>query len=182
MVNKVMRIYRHNVIYCRKELQMRILMSDYDPFKSANFIPIESKTQRTKAAAESGSCIIVTTSGMLTGGPVIYYLQRLAGNPINKVILVGYQAEGTPGRALQDGAKRLKLDKYNVDIRCVVDSQHLSAHADRPQLEMTIKRTLGLKNVFIMHGINVFKSEELREDIANKYRAVVPKIGESFDV
>ena len=181
MVNKVMRIYRHNVIYCRKELQMRILMSDYDPFKSANFIPIESKVQRSKAASEGESCIIVTTSGMLTGGPVIYYLQRLAGNPVNKVILVGYQAEGTPGRALQDGAKRLRLDRYNVDIRCHVDSQHLSAHADRPQLEMMIKRVQGLRNVFIMHG-EQSKSEELRADIANKFRAVVPKIGESYEV
>jgi uncharacterized protein len=181
MINKAMRIHRHNVIYCRKELQMRILMSDYDPFKSSNFIPIESKTQRAKAVSDDESCIIVTTSGMLTGGPVIYYLQRLAGNSTNKVILVGYQAEGTPGRMLQDGAKKLKLDKYNVDIRLSVESQHLSAHADRPQLEMMIKKVVGLKNVFIMHG-EKSKSEELRSDISGKYRAVVPKNEESYEV
>ena len=181
MINKAMRIHRHNVIYCRKELQMKILMSDYDPFKSSNFVPIESKTQRSKVVSTDESCIIVTTSGMLTGGPVIYYLQRLASNPINKVILVGYQAEGTQGRLLQDGAKRIKLDKYNVDIKLVVESHHLSAHADRPQLEAIISRVQGLKNVFIMHG-EKSKSEELREDISGKYKAIVPKNGESFDI
>jgi uncharacterized protein len=181
MINKAMRIHRHNVIFCRKELQMRILMSDYDPFKSSNFIPIESRTQRTKVVSEHESSIIVTTSGMLTGGPVIYYLQRLAGNPINKVILVGYQAEGTPGRLLQDGAKKLKLDKYNVDIKLNVEMQHLSAHADRPQLERLIKSVTGLKNVYIMHG-EKSKSEELKEGISDKFHAVVPKNGESFEV
>ena len=49
MINKAMRIHRHNVIYCRKELQSRILMSDYDPFKSDNFIP-----SRKQAAAQQG--------------------------------------------------------------------------------------------------------------------------------
>lgn len=181
MINKAMRIHRHNVIYCRKELQMRILMSDYDPFKSSNFVPIESKTQRTKVVTEDESSIIVTTSGMLTGGPVVYYLQRLASNPINKVILVGYQSEGTPGRMLQDGVKRIKFDKYNVDIKLNVETQHLSAHADRPQLERLIKSINGLRNVFIMHG-EKSKSEELREGIANKYRAVVPKNLDSYDV
>lgn len=183
MINKAMRIHRHNVIYCRKELQSRILMSDYDPFKSSNFIPVESKAQRSKAASEDISSIIVTTSGMLTGGPVIYYLSKLAGNPANKVILVGYQAEGTPGRALKEGVKRLRLDngKITVDIRLVVDAQHLSAHADRPQLEMMIKKVNGLKNLFIMHG-EKSKSEELRADVGGKYNAVVPKNGDSYEV
>jgi uncharacterized protein len=181
MINKAMRIHRHNVIYCRKELQRRILMSDYDPFKSSNFIPIESKTQRAKAVSTDESCIIVTTSGMLTGGPVIFYLSKLAGISTNKVILVGYQAEGTPGRQLQEGAKRIRFDKTVINIGLTVESQHLSAHADRPQLELMIKKINGLKNVFIMHG-EKSKSEELREDISSKYKAIVPKNEESFEV
>ncbi len=181
MINKAMRIHRHNVIYCRKELQMRILMSDYDPFKSSNFIPVESKSQRSKIVNEDESCIIVTTSGMLTGGPVIYYLSKLAGNSTNKVILVGYQAEGTPGRMLQEGAKKIRLDRSMVNIALTVESQHLSAHADRPQLELMIKKVNGLKNVFIMHG-EKSKSEELRQDISGKYNAIVPKNGESYEV
>ncbi|MDE1871375.1 MAG: MBL fold metallo-hydrolase [Candidatus Micrarchaeota archaeon] len=181
MINKAMRIHRHNVIFCRKELQMRILMSDYDPFKSSNFVPVDSKSQRSKIVNEEESCIIVTTSGMLTGGPVIYYLQKLAGNSTNKVILVGYQAEGTPGRQLQDGVKRIKLDKYNVEVKLSVESHHLSAHADRRQLETMIGKVSGLKNVFIMHG-EKSKSEDLRSSISGKYKAIVPRNGESYEI
>lgn len=181
MINKAMRIHRHNVIFCRKELQMRILMSDYDPFKSSNFVPVESKSQRSKIVNSDESCIIVTTSGMLTGGPIIYYLQRLAGNSTNKVILVGYQAEGTPGRQLQDGAKRIRLDKHNIEIKLSVESHHLSAHADRRQLETMISKINGLKNVFIIHGERS-KSEDLKESISKKYRAVVPRNGESYEI
>ena len=181
MINKAMRIHRHNVIFCRKELQMRILMSDYDPFKSSNFVPVENKSLRSKIVNDEGSAIIVTTSGMITGGPIMYYLARLGGNSMNKLILVGYQAEGTPGRMLQDGAKKIKLDDKEVRIGLSVETQHLSAHADRPQLEMLIKRVNGLRNVFIMHG-EKSKSEELREDIADKYRAIVPKNLDSYDI
>src|SRR5208337_909153 len=100
MINKANRIYRHNVIYCRDELQKRILMSDYDPFRSPNFFPIESKQARAKVISEKESSIIVTTGGMLSGGPVLFYLSKLGTNNTNKMILVGYQGEGTPGRAL----------------------------------------------------------------------------------
>jgi uncharacterized protein len=181
MINKVMRIHRHNVIYCRKELQKRILMSDYDPFKSSNFVPVESKSQRSKVVNEDESCIIVTTSGMLTGGPVVYYLSRLAGNPINKVILVGYQAEGTPGRLLQEGAKTLKLDKFNVEIRLKVESQHFSAHADRPQLEMLLKKVNGLRNIFLVHG-EPSKLGEFRDDLSRKYHVTVPRLEHEYEV
>ncbi len=181
MINKAMRIHRHNVIYCRKELQMKILMSDYDPFKSSNFTPVESRSQRGKIVNEDGSSIIVTTSGMLTGGPVIYYLSKLGGNSMNKMILVGYQAEGTPGRALQEGARRLRLDNKNMEIGLTVESEHFSAHADRPQLERLIKSVHGLKTVFIIHG-EKRKSEELKEGISKNYNAIVPRNEMEYEV
>jgi predicted metal-dependent RNase len=181
MINKAMRIHRHNVIYCRQELQRRILMSDYDPFKSSNFIPVESKAQRSKVAAEGGSAIIVTTSGMITGGPVMYYLAKLGGNPANKLILVGYQAEGTPGRQIKDGVKRVKLDNTMVNIGLTVESSHLSAHADRGQLEKLIKSVHGLKTIFIIHGESG-KSEELKEDMSKNYHAIVPKRDIEYEV
>ncbi len=181
MINKVMRIYRHNVIYCKKELQMRILMSDYDPFKSSNFVPIESKAQRTKVAASDEACIIVTTSGMLTGGPVLYYLQRLGHNSTNKMIFVGYQADATLGRKIQEGAREVKIDGKNVKLNLAIENAHMSAHADRRQLETYIKKVNGLRNVFIMHG-EKSKSEELREWASRKYKAIVPRNEETYEI
>jgi hypothetical protein len=181
MINKAMRIHRHNVIYCRDELQRKILMSESDPFKSSNFFPVESRQARSKVVTEEGASIIVTTSGMLTGGPIVYYLQKLGGNPANKVILVGYQAQGTPGSALLGGASTLKFEKATVSIKLEVRSYHLSAHVDRPHLEMLIKSIKTLKNVFIIHG-EKNKSEELSGDIQKSFSVIVPRLGEEFDV
>ncbi len=181
MINKSMRIHRHNVIYCRKELQRKILMSDSDPFKSSNFFPIETRQARSKAASEETASIIVTTSGMLKGGPVIFYLRKLAGNPGNKIVVVGYQAEGTPGRALKNGATALKFENVTVPIKLEVRSYHLSGHADRPHLEAMIRSIKMLKNVFIIHG-EKGKSEALSNDIQKNFRVIVPGLGEEYDV
>ncbi len=179
MIQKVMKIHRHNVIYCRKELQSRILMSDFDPFKSDNFSYIEKKSMRNTVVTSDDSSIVVTTSGMLSGGPIMYYLQKMANNPLNKLILVGYQGDGTLGRQLQDGAKKVNVDGKDVNVQMDVEMYHMSAHADRKQLETIPKKINGLKNVFIVHGEQT-KSESLRDALKDHYNAVVPKPGEHF--
>jgi predicted metal-dependent RNase len=181
MINKTMRIHRHNVIFCRKELQMRILMSDYDPFRSPNFTPIESRQQREKTGKIDQSCIVVTTSGMITGGPVLYYLTKWGGNPANKLILIGYQPRGTRGRQLQDGERELNIDRKKVKIALKVETFHMSAHADRKQLEMIPKKIKGLKHIFLVHG-EPDKMEDLKSYLSAKYRVTIPKLGESYSI
>lgn len=179
-IGKVLRIHRHNVIFCRKEIQSKILMSDYDPFKSDNFVMVEAKSMRNKIV-DGEACIIVTTAGMLTGGPVVFYLKKLAGDSLNKLILVGFQPEGTSGRALQDGAKEIDFHDSRLKISLAVEVFHMSAHADRKQLEMIPKKITGLKNIYIVHGEKK-KSESLQEVLSKRYHVVVPKIGESFNI
>lgn len=183
MIGKVMRIYRHNVIYCKDEVQKRILMSEDDPFKSKNFIIVAGKAARDRAIKSDGSCIIVTTSGMLKGGPVLRYMEKLAGDPNNKMIIVGYQAVGTPGRELQDGAREVQIGdaKSKMDIRLKVDSFHLSAHADRPQLLKLVTKVKGLKTIFIDHGEET-KSKELHETLKKSYDARLPALSTPYEV
>ncbi|HVC57950.1 MAG TPA: MBL fold metallo-hydrolase RNA specificity domain-containing protein [Candidatus Acidoferrales bacterium] len=182
MINKALRIHRHNVIYCRKELQSRILMSDFDPFKSDNFFPVEKKGVREKIVSEDQSSIIVTTSGMLTGGPIMFYLTKMSGNSMNKMILVGYQASGTLGRQIQEGAKTISVNHKKVDVQMTVEAYHLSAHADRPQLDKMIKSVEGLKNIYIVHGEKT-KTEEFKTDLATlKYNAILPRLGGEYDL
>ncbi|MCL4403707.1 MBL fold metallo-hydrolase [Candidatus Marsarchaeota archaeon] len=176
MINKITRIHRHNILSCRKELQMKILVSEYDPFKSNNYKPVEKKQSRMKVIRDGEPKIIVTTSGMLSGGPVLEYLTHMARNPLNKLLMVGYQAKGTLGNELQNGAKEVEIDKKKVAIKLKVETFHLSAHADRPQLLNLLTKVKGLKNVFIVHG-EKSKSEQFREDISKKYKATVPSIG-----
>ncbi|MEM0154739.1 MAG: MBL fold metallo-hydrolase [Methanothrix sp.] len=184
MISKAMRIHRHNVIYCRKELQRRILMSDADPFKSENFIPVEKKSTRTRIATNDESSIIVTTSGMLSGGPIMYYLTKMSGNSLNKMILVGYQAEGTMGRAMQEGAREITINDSKIRVEMAVETYHMSAHADRKQLESIPGKIADLKRIFIVHGERG-KSEYLKsrlEELPKKYEVTVPNLGDSFEV
>ncbi len=179
-IGKVLRIHRHNVIYCREEIQRKILMSDYDPFKSENFVFVEAKTMRDKII-NGGPCIIVTTSGMLSGGPVVFYLKKLAGDKLNKLILVGYQANGTEGRDLLDGAKEIDFHDTRLQIRLGVEMTPMSAHADRKQLESIPKHIKGLKSIFLVHG-EKSKMDEMKEVYQKAgYKTMIPKIGETFD-
>jgi predicted metal-dependent RNase len=181
MISKVLRIHRHNVIYCRKEIQSKILMSDYDPFKSDNFIIVDKKNIRKHIIEEKQSSIIVTTSGMLTGGPVVGYLKSLAGNPINKLILVGYQPEGSAGRELQDGVKEIDFHNTRLKINLAVDVHHMSAHADRKQLEQIPTKIFGLKKIFLVHG-EQSKLNDLQEAFSKKFETIIPKPLETFDI
>ena len=181
MVNKAMRIHRHNVIYCRDELQKRILLNDDDPFKSKNFIQVEGIAARKKIIQSQESSIIVTTSGMLSGGPVLKYLTGMAEDEKNKLILVGYQAEGTKGRALSEGAKRLEIDGKDIGINLAVEQYRLSAHADRPQLSNLISKVEGLEDLFVIHG-EPSKSRELASSVDRKYKVHVPELRNSFGI
>ncbi|MCL5092979.1 MAG: MBL fold metallo-hydrolase [Candidatus Marsarchaeota archaeon] len=181
MINKAMRIHRHNVIYCKKELQSKILMSDYDPFKSDNFEMVEKKGTRTRIVNDDQSSIIVTTSGMITGGPIMFYLSKLASNSMNKMILVGYQAEGTMGRDLQEGAREIEIDNKKIKIEMDVELYHLSAHADRHQLETIPEKISGLKKIFILHG-EITKSSSLKSAFSDRYETIIPKLEESFTI
>jgi hypothetical protein len=181
MVNKAMRIHRHNVIYCRDELQKRILLNDDDPFKSKNFVPVEGVPGRRKIIGSKESAIIVTTSGMLTGGPILKYLTRMAGDEKNKLILVGYQAEGTRGRELVDGAKKLEIDGREVDVGLKVEQYKLSAHADRQQLLHLIEKVQNLEDLFIVHG-EPSKSKELGVAADKNYKIHVPELRNGFGV
>lgn len=181
MINKVMRIHRHNVIYCKKELQMRILMSDSDPFKSENFIPVESKSQRQKIVHSNESSIVVTTSGMITGGPIMFYLPRMAKDKMNTLIIVGYQAVNTLGRVIQDGDKDVEIDGKKVHISMNVRYIRLSAHLDRKQLKSLPNKISGVKKIFLIHG-EATKTETLKEELSKKYDVILPKMGSSYHI
>jgi len=182
MINKALRIYRHNAIYLRKEIQRRILTSDDDPFKSENYRIPERKDRSD--VFEQEKAIIVTTSGMLNGGPVLTYLKKLAPHKQNKIILVGYQAKGTRGRDLLEGADELQIDRQRIPVNLEVDETKFSAHSDQRELLEFVACVKGLKRVFIVHGEKE-KSEQLAEAIHRNHRHLrvdIPKLGEEFSI
>lgn len=129
--------------------------------------------------------IVIAASGMITGGRVLSYLERYIVRPETLVILVGYQAEGTRGRKLLEGAKEIKFygKYYPVNAR-VVQIESLSAHADQKGL----LNWLGVleespQKVFLVHGENQ-AADELRIKIKEKYHfeVGVPYMGQTIEV
>jgi len=188
MVNKMLHIYRHNAVYLKREIQHRILTSEEDPFKSPHFHVPEQKDRSD--VFEAAPCIILTTSGMLKGGPVMRYLEKLGPDPRNKLILVGYQAEGTPGRAILEGEREVELrGGKKVYLRMSVEQAPFTAHADHYELVEFAKGIEGLRKVFIVHGEG-HKGEELAEAIEHATRrqgkpqvtCEAPAIGEEFQL
>jgi metallo-beta-lactamase family protein len=99
-------------------------------------------------------CIIVSASGMVSGGRVLHHLAQRLPDPRNAVILAGFQAQGTRGRALQEGAKSLRLFGQDVLVKAeIVTMGQFSAHAGKSELMRWLK---GLpappKQTYLTHG------------------------------
>lgn len=129
--------------------------------------------------------IVIAGSGMVTGGRVLTYLKQFIDEQATNVLLVGYQAEGTRGRRLLDGAHELKLfGKYYPVKANIAHLESLSAHADQSELMKWLK---GIKNipekVFLVHGeptsLDAFRSK-INDDL--KWRVHVPKLFETIEI
>ena len=125
--------------------------------------------------------IIISSSGMAEGGRVLYHLQRLLPDPRNTVVLTGYQAGGTRGRALEDGAHTVKINGRYVPVKAEIVRDHeFSVHGDASDL-LDWLRALGREpeTVFVTHGEPAAAATFARriEDELG-WVAVVPRFGE----
>lgn len=175
MIGKAMRIYRHNAINANDDIKNRILMSEDDPFKSPNFHYSQTKNKEDVLKEPS---IIVSTSGMITGGPVLFYLDKLGNDPKNTMIFVGYQAEGTPGRRILEGDRKLKIGEKEIDLKLRIERVRISGHADFNELQQFVKSIKGLKTIYLMHG----EKSDLKEIFDKKYEVVIPRLLETYGV
>lgn len=124
----------------------------YDIFDNTKFTTTVDQSKRIFDC--NVPCIIISASGMATGGRVLHHLAHYGPDNRNTILLVGYQAVGTRGRALQDGKKELKIHGQIVKIDAEVERlENMSAHADQNEL---IGWLSGFENkpkrVFVVHG------------------------------
>ena len=125
--------------YLGREVRQSILHEGVNPFQSDYFTVVEHPNVRQEII-EGEPCIIMATSGMLEGGPVIEYFKSLADDEKNTVIFVSYQIEGTLGRRVQKGLSEVtmmssegKMDVAKVRLR-VESIEGFSGHSDRRQI------------------------------------------------
>jgi metallo-beta-lactamase family protein len=126
--------------------------------------------------------IIIAGSGMSNGGRILHHEARYLSDPKNEIIFVGYQAQGSLGREILDGATQVKIFNEPVSVRCrVVNIPGYSAHADQPRLLAWLNpMRQTLKKVFVVQGEQQ-SSETLAHKIVDSLAilAEVPKRGES---
>lgn len=144
--------------YLSSDLQNKILHQEKNPFLSDIFTKVKSSEKREQIMS-GGPCIILSTAGMMAGGPILEYFRRLAPDPRNTLIFVGYQCEGSLGRRIQKGWREVPMrnDKgkrevvnVNMDIETV---EGFSAHSDRAQLiDFVRKASPKPKRVICVHG------------------------------
>jgi putative mRNA 3-end processing factor len=132
--------------------------------------------QRQRIAA--GNTVILTTAGMLGGGPVVSYAVQIRTNPTNKITLTGYQVEGTPGRELVETG-RAEFDGRVLPVSAQVEQYDFSAHADQHGL-MSFLGAYDDTRVLVNHGDDCPGfADRLR---AKGYRATAPELGDTLSV
>ena len=141
--------------------------------------PDESKA----LARRHGPMVILSASGMATGGRVLHHLALYAGNHRNMIILTGYQAPGTRGATLASGAPSVRIHGQDVAVHAeVVQLQSASAHADARQLVAWLKTMPHApQQTYIVHG-EIGASDELRKRIRHElgWHSLVPEHGATW--
>ena len=139
MISEATAIHTAFPEYLGREVRQSILHDGINPFESDYFTIVEHPNVRQEII-DGQPCIVMATSGMLEGGPVIEYFKSLADDERNTVIFVSYQIEGTLGRRVQRGLREVtmmtaegKMDVAHVRLR-VESIEGFSGHSDRRQL------------------------------------------------
>jgi metallo-beta-lactamase family protein len=117
------------------DADMKPPQKDVSTFATARFQTVASPQQSKELTASRRSAIVISASGMATGGRVLHHLAAALPEPKNTVLFVGYQAAGTRGRALLEGAPEVKIHGHFIPVRArIARIDSMSAHADRGEI------------------------------------------------
>jgi KH/beta-lactamase-domain protein len=145
--------------YLRDDLRERIFHDDSNPFLADQFNHIDGGEDERQEVADGGPCIILSTSGMMEGGPIMSWLEHIGSDDDSTLVFVGYQAEGTLGSRIQNGRRDIPIGGPNgrgnsLTLKMEVERvDGFSGHADRQGLENFV-RTMNPRpeKVLCVHG------------------------------
>lgn len=143
---------------------------------------------RDRASSESlngrTGILVIAASGMCTGGRIVHHLRHNLGNPATHLLIVGFQAQGTTGRALVDGAKSVRIMGQDVEVRARVETLGgFSAHAGRSDLLWWMSALKVRPRVLLTHGEDM-QRDRLREGLRDRFgiEAELPGFEESVEL
>ncbi|QHS17256.1 beta-CASP ribonuclease aCPSF1 [Halopenitus persicus] len=176
--------------YLRDDLRDRIFHEDENPFLADQFNHIDGGEEERQEVADGEQCIVLSTSGMVEGGPIMSWLRHIGTDPDSTLTFVGYQAQGTLGRRIQNGWDEIPVDGWggggrgdtltlNMETETV---DGFSGHADRQGLENFVK-TMNPRpeKVLCVHG-DESSVQDLSSALYHDYnmRTFAPKNLETF--
>ena len=173
-------LYRHHQNYLRPEFRDSFL-SGANPFHFGRLDFIKGYNRSLDVALSDDPCIIIAASGMLSGGRILNHLKTTLEDPASSLVFVGYQAEGTLGREIFDGEKRVEIDEKSYQVKLnIFNIPGLSAHADADGLFSFINSSADVlpKKIFVVHG-ELDNAEALQRKIIKELRidTFVPERG-----
>jgi metallo-beta-lactamase family protein len=154
-----------------------LLARGVDPLRPSKLRFARAPEQSKAINQVEGPCVIISASGMATGGRILHHLKRRLPDPRTSVLLVGFQAAGTRGRSLLDGARTLRMHGEDVPVRASVSMlSGYSAHGDRSDLAAWVATAPRRPaTVFCVHGEPAALAAA-QEGLAERgYQAVVPR-------
>jgi len=162
-----------------------ILAHKKHPLRTASMMTTSSRDESKRLNEMKGARIIISASGMLTGGRVLHHAMRVLPNENATIVFVGYQAAGTTGRRVQDGEREVRIMKNWIPVRCHVEKvEGFSAHAD---WKAVLRWLSGLKTtpkmVFTTHG-EPDAAEAMAGHIRDEFgwNVIVPEYQQTVDL
>lgn len=157
-------------------------LSDQDYNAMCNYVNIVQSYKETwETIDDTRSKIVIAGSGMVTGGRVLTYLQQLIDVTSTTVLLVGFQAEGTRGRQLQEGVHEIRLFGKYYPVKATIKSiESLSAHADQQDLLNWLSNIKNFpEKVYLVHGeLTALDAFRVKLKDTFNWNATIPKLAD----
>jgi metallo-beta-lactamase family protein len=181
MAIKITEVYKRYAKLFDQDMQ-ELMRNHRSPFDFPGLKMVETVEESKELNSIKGTVMIIAGAGMCNGGRIKHHLANNISRPECTVLFVGYQAAGTLGRQILDGAKSVRIHGQQYPVRARITQIHgFSAHADRDELMKWLsKLSINPRHIFITHGETesaVQFSQYLREQTG--YQTSVPKYGDT---
>lgn len=185
MAVRAISVFEDNEEYCYDEEALKILHAGRNPISFPNLHLSITTDESIAINYDAQPKVIISASGMCDAGRIRHHLKHNLSDPKNTVLFVGYQAEGTLGRRLEDGAEKIRLFGEDIKVQAEIATMDgMSGHADRDGLvEWALGFTEPPKQTFIVHGEDM-AATSFAELLTNQYGrpAMAPFSGTKYDL
>lgn len=178
-------VYRHHRDNYDEESWTDFPRKDDKPLAFRNLRYITSRSESMGLNSKPGPFMVISASGMMSAGRVVHHLKNNLSDPKNVIFVTGYQAEGTLGRRILEGANSVEIFGESIKVKAQVELlNELSAHADRDQLQNYLESIKGLKQVALVHG-EPHQAGDLKRQLQQahpEWTVMRPEEGETIQV